>query len=266
MELYYYTGPEDEQGEQLIPDNGFPSILYQIEGQDVVEADDGEKWKVNETIGYTFWTTDYEQQVSFTLEDEAYNDCFKGDKEDYKKLLELEKLKKRKREERDAKKNQTLKSSIDTQFDDFEASDTIFFPGAGIDQPEPMKQLATLTKEKLYKTINIEMNKGVFKDLGAEDWAAEYKASKFTEAVGKKITDNFLSLLSFDDVMWKEAQSPDEGYNTDFSELDEVDSKRRRSSSSGHTFKEHDIIVLDKTKVLLAVDWLIVFLSLSFAN
>ena len=61
MELYYYTGPEDEQGEQLIPDNGFPSILYQIEGQDVKEALDPEKWKVEQTIGYTFWTTDYDR-------------------------------------------------------------------------------------------------------------------------------------------------------------------------------------------------------------
>ena len=60
--------------------------------------------------------------------DYAVNECFEGDKEAYKQKLKRLKLQKRKREERDAQKNQTLKSSINTQFDTFEASDTIFFP------------------------------------------------------------------------------------------------------------------------------------------
>ena len=41
----------------LTPDNGFPSVLFKIEGEDPEEAEDSEKWKVDETIGYTFWTT-----------------------------------------------------------------------------------------------------------------------------------------------------------------------------------------------------------------
>ena len=33
LELYYYQGPETQEGEMLTPDNGFPSVLFKIEGE-----------------------------------------------------------------------------------------------------------------------------------------------------------------------------------------------------------------------------------------
>ena len=75
LKLHFFQGWDQSEGkcesqdpdnsEYFLPEQDFPCVLYEIEGEDEPAIPDATKWKVSSNIGYTFETPDFDHTGDF---------------------------------------------------------------------------------------------------------------------------------------------------------------------------------------------------------